>query len=242
MGHGDSAIDPYQGRSKLEVLLGESIWDQLRGKTVIDFGCGRGEIAVEAARQGAAHVTGVDIRASVLEMGEKLAARVGVSERCKFTTNPKEQAEIILSVDSFEHFADPAAILDRIDELLRPQGRVLVSFGPTWYHPYGGHLFSIFPWAHMVFTERALMRWRSDFKSDGATRFGEVEGGLNQMTIKRFERIVGASAFEFESFEPVPIRAARALHNRITREFFSSIVRCRLKRKTESGGRIRQMS
>jgi hypothetical protein len=56
----------------------------------------------------------------------------------------------------------------------------------------GGHLFSVFPWAHLIFSEQALIRWRSDFKSDGATRFSEVAGGLNQMTIRRFERLIAA--------------------------------------------------
>jgi SAM-dependent methyltransferase len=232
-GHGDNDVDPYEGRSKLEVLLGDSVWDQTRGKKVIDFGCGRGEVAVEVAVRGAGHVTGVDIRSSVLDAARKLAEREGVADRCAFTTDPKEPADVILSIDSFEHFEDPSFILCRIDELLKPGGRVLISFGPTWYHPYGGHLFSVFPWAHLLFTERALIRWRSDFKSDGATRFGEVSGGLNQMTIARFEKTVRASTFEFEAFDPVPIRAVRSLHNRMTREFFSSIVRCQLKRKAD---------
>jgi hypothetical protein len=101
-------------------------------------------------------------------------------------------------------------------------------FGPTWYHPLGGHQFSVFPWSHLLFTEKALIRWRSHFKQDGATRFNEVEGGLNQMTISRFERLIAASDFEFQSLEAVPIRKLRRLHNRLTREFFSAIVRCRL--------------
>jgi SAM-dependent methyltransferase len=40
--------------------------------------------------------------------------------------------------------------------------------------------------------------------SDGATCFGEVEGGLNQMTIRRFVKLVEKSAFQFERFDAVP--------------------------------------
>jgi hypothetical protein len=79
-----------------------------------------------------------------------------------------------------------------------------------------------------LFTERSLIRWRSDFKCDGAARFGEVEGGLNQMTIRRFEHLVAASEFEFASFDAVPIRPMRFLASRLTREFTTSTVRCRL--------------
>ena len=103
-----------------------------------------------------------------------------------------------------------------------------ISFGPPWFHPHGGHLFSVFPWAHLIFTENALIRWRSDFKTDGAKRFGEVEGGLNQMTVKRFKKIISASPFRFDRLDIVPIRRLRYPSNVITKEFFTSIVRCRL--------------
>jgi len=62
----------------------------------------------------------------------------------------------------------------------------------------------------------------------GAKRFSEVAGGLNQMTTKRFIRLVEASPLRFASFELAPIRKLRLLHNRLTREFTTSAVRCQL--------------
>jgi hypothetical protein len=112
---------------------------------------------------------------------------------------------------------------------LKPGGRVLLAFGPTWLHPLGGHLFSVFPWAHLVFTESALIRWRARFRNDGATRFSEVEGGLNQMTIRRFERLVAESPLEFETFEAVPIRRLRSIASFLPRELCTSFVRSRLR-------------
>lgn len=220
--------DPYAGRSKIETLVGASVWDEIRGKTVIDFGCGEGGDAVEMAQRGARRVIGVDVRESVLERARAAAERAGVADRCHFTTGTDERADVIVSLDAFEHFDDPAGVLRAMRALLSDDGRALIVFGPTWYHPLGGHLFSVFPWAHLVFTERALIRWRSDFKTDGATRFGEVEGGLNQMTIRRFRRLVAESPFRFESFEPVPIRRLRPLSNALTREFTTAVVRCKL--------------
>jgi SAM-dependent methyltransferase len=131
-------------------------------------------------------------------------------------------------VDAFEHFADPAEVLRIMNTLLKPEGEVLLSFGPTWYHPLGGHGFSVFPWAHLIFSEKALIAWRSTFKTDGATRFSEVAGGLNQMTIRRLEELVTASPFRFATLDPVPIRKLRWFHNRFTREFTTAVVRCRL--------------
>lgn len=80
-----------------------------------------------------------------------------------------------------------------------------------------------------MFTEKALIRWRSEFKNDGAKRFSEVAGGLNQMTISRFEKLVRASEFETVMLESVPIKRLKLFSNRITREFTTSFVRCELR-------------
>lgn len=220
--------EAYRHRSKLEVLLGPGIWRELADKTVLDFGCGNGGDTVEIAQHGAKRVIGLDIRESVLENGRRTAREAGVADRCVFTTEAPHQVDVVVSVDGFEHYADPAGALRLMRPLLGPGGRVLVAFGPPWFHPLGGHVFSIFPWSHLVFTERALIRWRSDFSYDGATRFAEVEGGLNGMTVRRFGRIVAESGYTVEHFEAVPIRKLRFLAAGPTREFLTAIIRCRL--------------
>jgi len=218
----------YQNRSKIEVLFGSEIWSLLEGKVVLDFGCGEGEQVIEIAKKGAARVVGLDIREDLLTRARKAAEASGVADRCSFAAALSEKVDVILSLDAFEHFQDPAGVLREMRKLLKDDGSAIIEFGPTWYHPLGGHLFSVFPWAHLIFTEAALIRWRSDFKTDGATRFSEVEGGLNQMTVRRFEELVAESDFRFGNFECVPIRRLRPLANSLTREFTTAIVRCRL--------------
>ncbi|MGA9771351.1 MAG: class I SAM-dependent methyltransferase [Blastocatellia bacterium] len=224
----------YRDRSKLEVLFGPAIWRELEGRTVIDFGCGAGAEAIEIAERGAAKVIGIDIRETMLNEARQAAREAGVSDRCLFVSGTDEKADVVLSIDSFEHFDDPAGILSLMERLVKDDGVAIIEFGPPWYHPLGGHLFSVFPWAHLIFTEKTLIRWRSDFKVDGARRFSEVEGGLNQMTISRFKRLVSQSGFEFASFEAMPIKKARLASNFLTREFLTAIVRCRLVRRAKS--------
>jgi len=167
--------DAYAGKSKLRSLLGASFLEEIRGKTVIDFGCGDGAEAVEMASLGA-DVIGLDIRERVLALARNRAEAAHLSHCCEFTLRCARKADIVVSIDSFEHFEDPAAILLTMFDLLKPGGVLVASFGPTWYHPLGGHLVSVFPWAHLIFSENALMRWRSSIRSDGAKRFHEVEG------------------------------------------------------------------
>ncbi|MBI1735033.1 MAG: methyltransferase domain-containing protein [Candidatus Rokubacteria bacterium] len=218
----------YADKSKIETLLGPDVWREIHGKVVIDFGCGAGSEAVEMAARGARRVIGVDIQGRSLREARERAARAGVADRCTFMTATHERAGVIVALDSFEHFEDPAAVLETMAGILRPDGCVMLAFGPTWFHPLGGHLFSVFPWAHLLFTEETLIRWRSDFKTDGATRFREVEGGLNRMTVRRFRRLVEASSLALAAFEPVPIRKLAAFANPLTREFTTAIVRARL--------------
>jgi SAM-dependent methyltransferase len=220
--------EAYFTTSKVETFLGGEFLGSIGGKTIIDFGCGEGSAAIELAQRGARRVIGVDIREDVLRVARRKARESGVGHICSFTNSTQERADVIISLDAFEHFAEPAAILRVMDALLKPGGEVLACFGPTWYHPFGGHLFSVFPWAHLILSEEALCRWRSGFKTDGASRFREVAGGLNQLSIRAFEKIVQASPFQPVFLECVPIRKLRWLHNRVTREFTSSIVRCRL--------------
>lgn len=228
---GNNDYNAYEGRSKLEVLFGPEIWNELAGKVVLDFGCEGGLESIDIAKHGAAKVIGVDLYEDSLARARRRAEEAGVAERCVFTREATEKVDVVMTLDAFEHFSDPAGMLKLMGQLVKENGSILACFGPTWYHPLGGHGFSIFPWAHLVFTEKAIMRWYGEFSPENANKFSEVRGGLNQMTIRRFEKIVAASDFRFESFTAVPIRKLKGLQNRLTREFTTAVVRCKLVRR-----------
>jgi SAM-dependent methyltransferase len=225
---GNELTTAYDGLSKMEVLFGPEVWRELADKTVVDFGCEGGLEVIDMAQHGVGRVIGVDIYPDTLAGARRRAAEAGVEDRCLFTTEVQEKVDVVVSLDAFEHFNDPLAILGVMRQLLKDDGYVLTCFGPTWYHPLGGHGFSIFPWAHLVFTENVFMRWYRDGSGTDAKHFAEVRGGLNQMTIRRFEKIVAQSDFEIQSFEAVPIRKLRLLANHATREFTTAVIKCRL--------------
>ena len=219
----------YRNKSKLEVLFGREFFDEIRGKRVIDFGCGVGDESIEMVGRGAAHVTGVDIRQQFIDEAEARARSAGLSDRLAFRSTADRPADVIVSLDCFEHYEDPAGVLETMAGWLTPGGKVLVSFGCTWYHPYGGHLFALFPWAHLLFTEHAMLTWRKQSHPEQIARTVK-ECGLNKMTIRRFEQLVAQSPLCFARYETRPIRQAQRLHlwNRATREFFTSIVQATL--------------
>jgi len=225
---GNEITTAYDGKSKMEVFFGPEIWDELADKTVADFGCDEGIEAVDMAQHGVCRVIGIDIREDALESARKRAAEAGLEDRCSFVQEIQEKVDVVVSLDAFEHFSDPLAMLSKMRGLIRDDGYVLTCFGPTWYHPLGGHGFSIFPWAHLIFSERALLRWHREKFASSAYRFEEVPGGLNQLTISRFEELISQSDFEIRDFETVPIRKLRPLANRLTREFTTAVVKCKL--------------
>jgi SAM-dependent methyltransferase len=214
--------------SKVRQFFGDGIFDELRNKTVADYGCGSGWTCIELALNGVQRAIGIDIVEKNLESGRRLAIEYGVSDRCSFILRIDDKVDAIISLDAFEHFEDPASVLSNMRKILKDDGVLFVTFGYTWYHPLGGHLFSVFPWAHLIFTEKTLIRWRSDFKTDGATRFREVGGGLNGMSIRRWEQILADSPFQVEWRIVRPIRAVRWLYCSLTRELFTSTLQYKL--------------
>src|SRR5277367_3093469 len=74
----------YEGKSKLEILMGREFLSRIPGKIVIDFGCGEGADAIEMANRGARKVIGVDIREDVLQSARQRAQSASVENLCDF--------------------------------------------------------------------------------------------------------------------------------------------------------------
>ena len=227
-GMADGVPPAYQNTSKLEQLLGPQIWDEVRNKVVVDFGCGEGHEVIELAERGAGRVVGLETWPRWIASATDRVAAAGLADRCRITERwswSDPRADVIISLDSFEHYEDPPGILQAMHRILKPGGVVLVAFGPPWCHPYGGHLFSVFPWAHLLFSEHAMVTWRTGLPGK-EPKTSLLDAGINRMTVARFERLVAASPFRFRSFEAVPIWRRR--WPTWSREFTTSIVRCRL--------------
>jgi SAM-dependent methyltransferase len=213
------------------------ISSRIHGRRVLDFGCGRGFQAVALVVAGAGEVVGLDTNAQLLATGRDWAAAQQVEGRVRFVTalGPTDEGafDVILSQDSMEHFPDPAAVLEVMRWALRPGGELLVTFSPPWFAPYGAHMhyFTAVPWVHLLFSERTVMAVRGRYRQDGATRYEEVEGGLNRMSVAKFERLVRESGLEMTWRRYVALkRVPMVTKLPVLRELFINEVDCVLRR------------
>jgi len=209
----------------------------IKGKVVCDFGCGAGYQAVALVKNGARKVVGIESNPDRLEFARQVAVRHGVVDRIELHLQVDEalkgSCDVVISQNSMEHFSDPGMILGLMKSLLGQEGVILVSFGPPWYAPYGSHMqfFTNLPWVNILFSEKTVMNVRRRYRSDGASRYEDVESGLNKMSVAKFERLVRESGLRivYKNYECVKGWNALAKLP-LVRELFINHITCSLVR------------
>jgi hypothetical protein len=141
--------------------------------------------------------------------------------------------EVIVNLSAIEHFRDPAREMQQMLGMTRE--RLVISWAQPWYSPYGTHLDGTtrIPWLNLIFSEKTLMNVRNLYPdgSDGATRFEDVRGGLNKLTVRRFESIIdSAKSFEVEYFRLFGVKGIPLVTKvPVLRELMTSAAACILR-------------
>lgn len=101
---------------------------ELSGKTVIDFGCGSGILAIAAIKLGAKEVIGIDIDPQALEASFENAKRNGVEQNLRLFLAGKEPENLIADVVVANILAGPLKELSNpISKLVRSKGLLGLS-------------------------------------------------------------------------------------------------------------------
>ena len=66
----------------------------LEGRTVLDIGCGIGDLAIETIGHGAARASGFDLSPKAIEQAKLLAARRGVADKTAFDVGDGSSVEL----------------------------------------------------------------------------------------------------------------------------------------------------
>lgn len=128
---GEGFLSPGGPDEVARVLEGHD----LRGKTVLDIGCGAGGIDLALVlNHGAAHVTGIDVEDSVLARARALVSAKGLSDRIGLIKVapgplpfPPGMFDVVFSKDSIVHIPDKMALMAEVARVLKPGGWFLAS-------------------------------------------------------------------------------------------------------------------
>jgi 2-polyprenyl-6-hydroxyphenyl methylase/3-demethylubiquinone-9 3-methyltransferase len=106
----------------------------VRGKQVLDVGCGGGLLAEAVARRGAAQVLGIDLAVKPLRVAQ-LHALEGAVENVDYREIAVEALaaeraagfDLVTCMEMLEHVPDPASVVRACAALVKPGGQVFFS-------------------------------------------------------------------------------------------------------------------
>jgi 2-polyprenyl-3-methyl-5-hydroxy-6-metoxy-1,4-benzoquinol methylase len=115
----------------------------LRPRTIVDVGCGPGQLlaAVERSCKGVELLVGVDYSHAAIErLQEVVPNAIGIVSSIYDGELPAEQFDLVLCTEVLEHLADPESALLVLRSLCRPGGHLLITVPDGEHDDYDGHV------------------------------------------------------------------------------------------------------
>ena len=129
----DSEFKPLHEINPLRLNFIDEHSDGIRGKKIIDVGCGGGILAESMALRGA-NTTGIDMGAAPLSVAKLHALESGVKniQYRKVTVEEiaeeqTEQYDVVTCMEMLEHVPDPSSIIKACAKLVKPNGHIFFS-------------------------------------------------------------------------------------------------------------------
>lgn len=173
----------------------------LDNKDVLDFGCGMGGMSIWYASEWNCRVDAIDIDKHHIEIAKTIQKEFDVSNVTFYLKNVLDEDfnrlyDVIFLNDVIEHIPLDLlpSIVDKLSQLLRPQGVIYVSY-PPWQSPYASHVNSIIklPWCQYLpdyFVINYLKKHNRVIVGDIEGSLLEVYKGLNKMTHRKLMKII----------------------------------------------------
>lgn len=110
------------------------------GRTVLDFACGDGDVALRAAAAGARLAIGIDISGVSVQNARRVSAERGLTDKtfflradCENTGLPPSSVDVVICAGVLHHL-DVRRAFPEIQRILAPGGRV-IAFEALDYNP-----------------------------------------------------------------------------------------------------------
>jgi len=104
----------------------------LKGKRVLDIGCGGGILSEAIAKEGA-EVTGIDQGERVIKIAKlhSLESQLDIDYQQinieNFIKKNKHKFDVITCLEMLEHVPDPASVIKACSQILKPDGKLFLS-------------------------------------------------------------------------------------------------------------------
>jgi ubiquinone/menaquinone biosynthesis C-methylase UbiE len=118
--------------------------EEVKGKAVLDSGCGTGIFSIIFAKNGAGQVTGIDISPGSLGTADSLKNKFGLvnarfeQQDMLHLPYPDASFDIVWAWGTVHHTTDPLAAIDGLIRVLKPGGSILLAIYKktkvTWIH------------------------------------------------------------------------------------------------------------
>jgi ubiquinone/menaquinone biosynthesis C-methylase UbiE len=119
---------------RLKITLREC--EDIKGKRILDIGCGAGWYAIELVKRGASEVVGVDFSGEILELAKQNAVKHNVSDKCKFIRGNfmdlkfDNNYDIAIALGVIEYISDPRDFISKM--LGVAKDKIIVNFAVRW--------------------------------------------------------------------------------------------------------------
>lgn len=129
----DSEVSPLHDINPLRVrFVANRV--PLRGKEILDVGCGGGILSERIALMGG-HVTGIDPAKKTIQVAKLHAIESGIDNRVNYLCITAEDLvegkrdcfDIVIAMETLEHVLDPSETIQALADLCKPEGSVFVA-------------------------------------------------------------------------------------------------------------------
>lgn len=217
--YGGEGADAY---SRWEFESGKEMFERhfaavvdVRGRRVLDVGCGTGGKPAFYATLDPATLVALDVSEENVAQARAFARARRLDSRVRFLASDAERLpfaegtfDLVTATDTFEHFANPLEALREMARVLRPGGYIIFYFTP-FRSPLGSHMYDVIrtPWCHLLVPEDVLftavekayekeerLRGTSDPAAEARRRAAAARQyyrhDVNRITVSRFRRMV----------------------------------------------------
>lgn len=218
----------------------------LKDKTILDFGCGYGALAIDLAKSGAKRVVGIDLEDHNIDFANdnlnqnypELKDKIEFYKIDILKTEKFKDFDIIVSKDTFEHTLDLDKVLLKFHQILKDDGSAYLGFGPLYnfYNGDHGRAEAILPWFHLIIPEKTLIKRINANKENKIKKIEEL--GLNKYSFKQYLNFFDQSNFTKTYFKvnlsdhPIAFIFNILSKLKALEEYFTYNIYCILKKKS----------